>query len=133
MQTQIGSKVIYKDDFAILTGKLSDNEATIPYPTGFNKDNCVIISTMFQHPTSEQGTWGTGSVFNSSSYMTGSLPHRTYLNSSGINVEVKNILFINGETVSIMDNKITHNYKIVLMKIANSSQLSTGGNNNPHA
>lgn len=109
---------MFKNDFVILAGKLSDNRATIPYPEGLNKDNCVVIATMFQHPESEQGTWGTGSVFNSSSYMSGSLPCRTYLDSKGINVEVKNILFINGATVSITDDPIVHNYKIVLMKIS---------------
>lgn len=105
-------------NIAVLTGTLSYNEATINYPSGYNKNNCVVLTAMFQHPTSQNGTWGEGSLFNSSSYVTGSLPHKVNLRSDAISVEVSNILLSDGKPVNIFDIDLSFNYKIILMKIS---------------
>lgn len=125
-----------QDNIVIITGQLLHREATINYPTGFNKDNCIIMSAMFQHPTSEAGSWGEGSLFNSSSFIGGSLPHKIHLNKENIQVQVSNIMFIDGEPVRVLDTDIVHNYKIILLKCdklktINAPVLSTGGTNNP--
>lgn len=50
-ETESDAKYQLKDDFAVLTGTITLTDqvvgrANVDYPTGFNKDNCVVISQM---------------------------------------------------------------------------------------
>lgn len=44
----VGSKVIYKDNFAVLTGNISltngSGQVNVNYPSGFDSSNCVVVS-----------------------------------------------------------------------------------------
>ena len=44
----VGSKVVYKDNFAIVTGKISllngSGIGYLNYPNGYNYSNCIVIS-----------------------------------------------------------------------------------------
>lgn len=44
----VGSKVIYKDNFAILTGNIpltnGSGQVNVNYPDGFDSSNCVVVS-----------------------------------------------------------------------------------------
>lgn len=44
----VGSKVIYKDNFAVITGTISlsngHGSTSVDYPDGFTRTNCIVIS-----------------------------------------------------------------------------------------
>lgn len=114
----IGSKVIYKDDYIVLTGTITANTGsiTIDYPENITKDNCVVISMMLKR--SQGTTWGTGTVFDTSGYMAGSMPAAVKLASDKIYVDIRNV------NISSADNSVMatvpagdYNYKLILMKI----------------
>ena len=112
-----------KSDYAVITGDITGAdtpsiEKDLNYPAGFTNTNCVVISCMFHHSSNQNGTWGWGSVFDSSSYVRGSLPCSIALNNTGIKLEVKNIQIQNGQspTISNINTGVTFNYRIVLMK-----------------
>lgn len=90
---------------------------TVNFPNGFNNNNCVIIAAMAQNTNTQIGAWGTGTVFSSSSYTTGALPLKATLSNNGVGVEIKNIVFTNGQTPIISNISVKFNYKIVLMRI----------------
>lgn len=107
----IGSKVVYKDNFAILTGTIiaeasKSGTANIDYPEGFDVDNCVAIS--FGVKTVEnKGFNYFGTYKDSADLLNNSYDRKLNLNSSNIVVIVKNP---NTSSKSIK-------YMIVLMKI----------------
>ena len=66
----IGNKVLYDDRFAILEGIIitpalgsEDTKGSISlnYPTGFNKDNCVVIGLMSQNTGNDEKSYNTSS------------------------------------------------------------------------
>lgn len=121
----INSSYKPKSDFAVLTGSVTGTgsaslQKDISYPTGFNNTNCVVISTMLHNRSNANGTWGYGSVFDSSSYVRGSLPCSVSINDTNIKLDIKNILIQNGQypTISDFSSSVTFDYKIVLMKIS---------------
>lgn len=118
LKTDASSTYKLKGDFAVLTGSLSSGSATINYPTGFTKDNCVVISTMLQHPTNPNYFWGNGSTFDSTGAINGCLPVRVRLGSDDINITSKIIGLTNNETSAVTDITTAYNYKIILMKIS---------------
>ena len=100
---------------AVVTGTSSTSgSVSVNYPTGFNKDNCVIISKMIQG-SSASNSWSSGSCFDTANILAGSCSIRVTL-ASNIVVDIQNI--------RITDTEITQNesvalpFKIVLMKIA---------------
>lgn len=113
----IGSKVVYKDNFAILTGTMSDGSATISYPSGYNKDNCVVISTMLKRVgiASTRG-YATGTTFLPDDGTLGSLSNRIELQTSNIVLEARH-LYLSNNNVTEMNVNYDVYYKIVLMKI----------------
>lgn len=115
----LGSKVVYKDSFAIVSGKLSNGEATINYPEGFNKDNCVIISFSLDNANLDTDVrhWAYGNLFDSSSWVGGSIPYKIGMYSSNIKIETKRVIILNEEYPSVGESTVKHNYKLVLMKI----------------
>ena len=113
-----GSKVVYKDEYIVLTGTIKANTglATIDYPENITKDNCVAISFMLKR--SEGTTWGTGTVFDTSGYMAGSMPAAVKLSADKIYINIRNV------NISLADNSVMttvpagdYNYKLILMKI----------------
>lgn len=52
----IGSKVVYKDNFAILNGTINVSKGTgtvdINYPAGFTNTNCTVIAVGISHGVS---------------------------------------------------------------------------------
>lgn len=114
---------ITHDKFTIIldtvTGDGSKSSLTknINFPTGFNNNNCVIISAMAQNVNSQIGAWGTGTVFSSSNYTTGALPLKATISKNGVGIEIKNITFTNGQSPEIYNISGTFNYIIVLMRI----------------
>lgn len=99
-----------KSDFAVLTGSMtvepsSSEVVDIDYPTGFNKDNCVVISTMTT----------TGAAYMNDIYI---YPYGAMVGSeNGLRVN----LGINKVQISIDSNaskNMTFNYKVVLMKVS---------------
>lgn len=102
-------------NIAVLTGVLEAGQATItPLPTGFTPNNSIIISIMTQNP-SKTNQWAIGTTFDSSSYVSGSLPIRAYIQNNEIVIQAKNINFSDG--LNVFDGP-SFNYKLVLMKIS---------------
>lgn len=109
-----------QNNIFVLSGSLSGgNNLELNYPSGLTKDNCVCISAMFQNPGN--GMWGlAGGIFNSSSYVSGSITAKVSL-SSKINVQIRNLQVVDGENQTVYANSspsANFNYKIVLMKIS---------------
>ena len=119
----IGNKVVFKDDYAVITGSLTAEGSSnpgqsyqqsikqIPYPTGYNNTNCVCVSFGTTRNSKENqykydGSEGIAS--SSSSLVSGNIPKGLYLNSDNIVVHAYNIA----------ESSLTIYYKIVLMKIS---------------
>ena len=113
----IGSKVVYKDNFAILTGNLVEGSATITYPKGYNKDNCVVLSVSFDNDNLANRQWAYSFVMDSSSYVGGAIPYKLKLEKDNISLETKNIQIIDGQYPYASKSTVDFSYKIVLMKI----------------
>lgn len=111
------------DKFAILSGTIIGDGSsetlaeTLSFPEGFNNNNCVIISAMVQNTKSQIGTWGTGTIFNSSGYLTGALPCKATISQNGVTIEIKNIVLMEGQNPLMSNINATFNYKIILMLI----------------
>ena len=114
----IGSEVIYKDNFAVISGKLNNGESTIEYPEGFNKDNCVIISFSLDNPNLDTDVkhWAYGNLFDASSWVGGSIPYKIGMYSENIRIKTKRVIITNEQYPSVGESTVAHNYKIVLMK-----------------
>ena len=121
----IGSKVIYKDDFAILNGTIPANtgnnsysQIEIKYPTGYTKDNCVIIASEFNNSKSNT-IYSTGTILTVGSYMFGAVPAAISLKDNKIDIKISNVFTVARDPAAVYVQKIAVpiNYKIVLMKI----------------
>lgn len=90
----------------------------IAYPSGFNKDNCIVLTAMLsmEKDTEVVREWGYGNVFNSGSYVRGSLPVSVGLMQDKILISFRNII-ISGESITEVDFQTDFYYKIILMKI----------------
>jgi len=104
-------------DFAIVTGTIECTNTenytnkTIDYPTGFTKDNCVVVSFGSGGQSYNGGYAGLSYGFNYSTttgYLTGAQDRNVFLNSDNIT-----IMYYNPTP-----NQITYDYQIVLMKIS---------------
>lgn len=115
------------DDIIIINGKtepLSESDvicqAVADYPTGLNKNNCVVLSIMFQG-FSNLKSWCTGSSFDTSNILSGSVPSVVKLTNDNILISFKNILLTNnGVTIPTTEEYSTAtrlDYKLVLMKL----------------
>ena len=119
----VGAKVIYKDNFAIITGSIECDAATdedrykltnkdINFPTGFTSENCVVVSV------------GANNMTNKGySYTQGFKSELTALDMSWATEGIKVMLGYNNteiikiSAVNITKQTATKKYKIVLMKI----------------
>lgn len=112
-------------DFAILTGtmSLSGNQdtskqtnftdKTLDYPTGFNKDNCVVLSIM---RSGNNGKWSNGwtVTIDSMDMFNGIEPIEVTLHGTD-STQWNNKIRLRASNYS--SNAITISYKIVLMKV----------------
>ena len=116
--TAVGAKVIYKDDYVVLTGTVQNGQVTINYPEGLNKNNCIIIANMFKRVgIPETRGFSIGTTFVPADATSGSLPNSIELQSSGIVIKLKDIYLSNGNTSIVSNVDYDIDYKIVLMKI----------------
>lgn len=104
-------------NIAIINGKLTNGEATINYPSGYTKDNCVMISFSFDNSSLSNRHWAYGNLFDSSSWAGGAIPYTISMNTSNITIETKRITLVDGTLPSVGDSNVAHNYKLILMKI----------------
>lgn len=110
-------------NIAVLTGNVTaaksddpgntfkQTQKTISYPSGYNKDNCVVIAFGVTRDTGTKGYSYEGSenaAVISPGYMTGNLPRVIQLNST----EIKFALYNCGSS------DFTIYYKIVLLKVS---------------
>lgn len=99
---------------SVLTGELTipastSNNKIITYPLGYNKANCIEISTAIMNKTNEtKGYNYVGLYTNSSDGLANAYYRRLNLIDSGINLYVTNP---NTSNITVL-------YKIVLMKIS---------------
>lgn len=114
----IGSKVVYKDNFAVLSGTIKNGNANINYPEGFNNSNCVVVSQMYKRKGlgNERG-FASGTTLRISDGTLGSLPNTIELQPSSINVDIRIIYISSSNTVVSGDVDFDIDYKIVLMRI----------------
>lgn len=120
--TKLGGKAagdyIIKGDFAVLTGTITMPEAgsgsltenvEVDYPTGFTKDNCVIVSVM-SHSSVHTDYWSTQlGNSTSASVMFGNFGFAT--------LKPSKIRYASNK-LSDDQSSQTITYKIVLMKIS---------------
>lgn len=93
---------------SVSSGRLSGSKS-INYPSGYNKDNCVVIACGIsgnQNGNTEYAYGNSGD--NSSSYVTGGMPRMVKLRDEDINLQIY---------LEVDAAANTRNYKIVLMKI----------------
>lgn len=119
----IGSKVVYKENFAIIKGTIdgdgstSSQQVNVDYPKGFTKDNCVVINASFRNTETNTG-YSTGATFLPADVTKGSIINAVTLTESNISITIRNIYISTGESPSIInfDNRSLY-YILVLMKI----------------
>lgn len=112
--------MLYKDNFAVVNGNINitasssmgqfdgSGNTTLNYPSGFTKDNCVIVSVETCLPA--QGAYSSGNLgnrFKPVDAQRGMFPCYATLNSNNIIVQAYNAT----------TNAININFKVVLMKI----------------
>ena len=104
-------------NIAVLTGTMKNGSATINYPDGYNKDNCVILSTMLKRVgvASTRG-YSAGTAFLPADGTSGSISSKVELQTSSIILTGRH-LYLSDSGVTVMDVNYDIYYKIVLMKI----------------
>lgn len=111
-------------NIAVLTGSLPDDgestEVKANYPTGFNRDNSVVIAVEGKRTFTGSEIYTTGTTFDSVTMARSGIPLAVSLTSSGITIRAKNIILTDGDTV--LSRPIAEgsgfDYRIVLMKIS---------------
>lgn len=118
-----GSAYVLKSSYAVLTGNITltgtqgateqtGTVSNISYPTGFDKDNCIVVSIGFNKDSNAIMTYG---FINSvSSINDGGIEKKVRLNNSSISLHGQYI-WNAGLSEARSD---TYKYKIVLMKIS---------------
>ena len=129
-KSEIDTKIAdYKllGDFAVITGNyayeesVTDKEITLSYPTGFTRDNCVVISIMLGNTAIKTKPLGCNSVMTSNSTATGAVANSVVLFESNIRLKLRNLCakdYVESTTPQIMSQELPNlEYKVVLMKI----------------
>ena len=101
----------------VLTGTMSNGSKTISYPSGYNKDNCVVITKMLKRVgvASSRG-YSIGTTFLPADGTSGSISSKVELQTSSIVLTGRH-LYLSSSGVVVMDVDYDIYYKIVLMKI----------------
>lgn len=106
------------NDFAVITGTIQMPEANaqtttgsinVNYPTGFTKDNCIVISIMGNRVNNTSSGWATPQSSSSLSYVLGNCDLAADMQSSTIRV------LANKPNVAAARYDI--DFKLVLMRI----------------
>lgn len=127
----IGSKPVYNESFAIVTGEIFGtfdsngilNASTqISYPKGFNADNSIVLSAMFKRPNANYWKYGYQLVDSAGTY-TGLLPYNINLNNDYITISMNFIM--SGASGDFRDE-----FKIILLKLPNGNQAPLLGDVN---
>lgn len=111
---------IQKENFVVVTGTITGNNespvsATLSYPAGFTKDNCVVVSYALKNST--QTSWAIGTVLSLTNLF-GSMPISIYLEENDISVSLKNINISDNTLPSVNNITATFDIKLVLMKVS---------------
>lgn len=110
-----GSLYLEKSNITVLTGKYTTPEANsgsligsieFNYPTGFTKDNCVVLSLMSK---ANNGNWSTTGCLNTTASSLGNYNLRASLNDNNI--------WVGSNKGSDSQSSVTINFKIVLLKL----------------
>ena len=127
----LGTKYINKNEFAIITGivdleantsekavngELTYTETTVNYPSGFTKENCIIIATARHNTNNEQLPWSYGwkNIPDSQDIFRSTLPITVSLYGQTDN-SYSNKIKISMGNLSTNKNKVE--YKIILFKM----------------
>ena len=103
---------------AILTGTMTNGQASIKYPNGYNKDNCVVSSVMLKRQgLPEVRGYSLGSTFSTADGVSGSLPCSVELRTSEILLKTRAIYIASDGTTLVSNINFITNYKIMLTKI----------------
>lgn len=106
----VGSKAVYKNDFAVINGTKIINASTaenisINYPTGFTAENCVPVCCGLKY--SNRGYNYVGKYDDSMDLYWGAIKRTLTFGTDNITLRIDNVV----------TEQTTYNYKIVLMKI----------------
>ena len=110
-------------NFAILTGTMTQTgtqtiEKDIEYPEGFNKNNCIVVSSMLDMVTeTNEEKWSYGSAMDNYSMLAGCLLKRVTLYDDTIRIQGRSITVSNSHEVVAQAISNDYMYKVVLMKI----------------
>lgn len=116
-------KCLNKDNsYSVIEGTMilnaGENTAhtDIAYPQGFNVNNSVIIGLQIGYNGRQR--WASGSNFDTSGIVQGSIPAKVILRENEIEISLKQIL-LNDDTVLLYESSqtITIYYKLTLLKI----------------
>lgn len=107
---------------AVLTGTITGDgtespSKSISYPSGFTRDNCVVLTANLQR--SGNANKGYGAIYESSSWVTGAVPVKIVMGASNISLEIRNIQLGNDMSVMVptVSTSVSFVYTIMLMKI----------------
>lgn len=111
-------------NIAVLEGNLPQDgeskEVSTNYPTGFTKDNCIVISAEGIRGTTESGDmYVFGTMYDSISYVRGGVPLSVVRRNSDILICAKNIILSDESTALVrpIAAGTGYRYRVVLMKI----------------
>ena len=116
-----GHEVLVKDNIAIITGIIVENVGTgtiqtvVSYPSGFNKNNSVVLSLGISNQDDSQIIFGTQNTLASS--ITGGFNNEITLDENSIIIRSRCIYLRDGNPVTVQGWGYDRNFKLVLMKI----------------
>ena len=111
-----------ENSYSVIEGTMTLNigentvHTDIAYPQGFNVNNSVIIGLQIGYNGRQR--WASGSNFDTSGIVQGSIPAKVILRENEIEISLKQIL-LNDDTVLLYESSqtITIYYKLTLLKI----------------
>ena len=103
-------------NIAVLTGTAVNGVANINYPSGFNSNNCVVISQMYKRTGSSTG-FNSGTTLEISNGSSGALPNTVELLANNIRIKIRLLQISSDGTVFSGNVDFNVEYKIMLMKI----------------
>lgn len=86
--------------------KATMSSKTLNFPTGFNKDNTIVVFVGFRKTSDKGYAYGWNNYADSTDFMRGTMPYNVIVGSNGISVRLGNF----------SSDVTNYEYKIVLMK-----------------
>lgn len=108
-----------KENLAYITGTILTSSPThsIEYPSGFNKDNCVVLSVMLKKTSLSTACWTYNTTHDIISQSNGAYSSRVILYDDYIKIFAKTLV-LNTDAVTVGEITDDTDFKIVLMKIS---------------